>query len=269
MIASAYLRIFQPLDALPEAERSRWERFIVQGTAKASARPAYRQLRTAGGGRLGVLVAEEDRADVRLVEDRWYVCPWRTRLRVLAGLLSLRDSMPQEVADALVPEEEARRAGRELARIRKRDPGQVPTMLQSPWHVPVRWFVLVDEPERRLVEREEGGYRLYYSAALADAKRRAERTWRVLDKRELEPIGDLVRDLAGWVSVFPRDSFVELDYASVSDLFSWNELDDDHSAREIHEAVDAVEAGDMDRATELYQQVAGRWAEARIRESLN
>lgn len=270
MIASAYLRVFQPLDALPDAERMRWERYIVQGGPDRLPVRAYRQPRISGGGRLGVLIGEEDHADVRMVGERWFVCPTRTRLRVLAGMLSLRDTMPPEMADALVPEEEARRAARELARIKKRDPNAVPTMLQSPWHVPVRWFVLVGDEERRIVEREGGGgYRLYYWTPVLEAKRRAERAWGILRERELGFVADLVRDMVGWLSVFPESSLVELDYADLSNLFSWNELDDDHSAREINEAVDALEAGDLDRASDLYQQVAGRWAEVRIRESLN
>ena len=47
-------------------------------------------------------------------------------------------------------------------------------------------------------------------------------------------------------------------------------LDDDHSGHEIQEAVEAIgERGGMARAAEIYQTVAGRWADAMNRESLN
>jgi hypothetical protein len=65
---------------------------------------------------------------------------------------------------------------------------------------------------------------------------------------------------------------VELDYASVSSLFTWDELDDDHSGRDIQEAVEAIGTPGvrgMARAAELYQSVADRWAEAMFRESMN
>lgn len=269
VIASTYLRIFQPLDVFPDAERRRWERFIVQGAPPAPPHPTYRQPWTSERGTLGILIAQQDHADARLIDGTWYVCPWRTRLRVLASLLSLRETMPDEMAEALVPEGEARRAERELARIRRRDPSAVPTMLQSPWHVPVRWFVLVEDEERRLVERDEGGYRLYYQTELPQARKRAEQAWGVLQEHDLGVVGELVRDMAGWLAVFDPRSIVELDYADVSGLFSWNDLDDDHSAREIHEAIGALAEGDLERAGDLYQTVAGRWAEVRIRESLN
>jgi hypothetical protein len=269
VIASAYLRVFQPLDVFPEDERARWERYILEGEHLRPPRRRYRQRYTAASGRLGVLVSEGEGADVRMVDGIWYVCPWRTRLRVLAGLLSLRDSVPSEMAEELVPEGEARRAARELARIRRRDPAAVPTMLQSAWHVPLRWFVMVDEDERRVAERPEGGWRLYYWSGVGEARRRADRALEILRRSDLDSLADLVRDLAAWLAVFDPRSALELDYADLSGLFGWNELDDDHSAREIRDALDSLGEGDIPRAVDLYQQVAARWAEARTRGSLN
>jgi hypothetical protein len=269
VIATSYLRVFQPLDTLAERDRLRWERSIVQGEHQGPFRPVYRERRTSRRGRLGLLTAEDDRADVRLIDGRWYVCPWRTPLRVLASLLTVRESVPTEMADALVPDAEARRAARELARIRRRDPTAVPAMLQSSWHVPVRWFALFDDKERTLVEREGGGFRMYYWTSLPKARARAQRAMQVLERSGLEPVAEVVRDLDEWLSCFDRRCALELDYADVSDSFGWNELDEDHSAREVTEALAALEEGDQERAGEIYQGLAGRWAEARIRESLN
>ena len=269
MIAVSFLRVFQPLDTLAEAERVRWERSIVQGEHQGPFRPVYRERRTSRRGRLGLLTAEDDRADVRLIEGRWYVCPWRTPLRVLASLLTVRETVPSEMADALVPDADARRAARELARIRRRDPRAVPAMLQSSWHVPIRWFALFDDAERRLVERESGGFRMYYWTPLPKARARAQRAMQVLDRGGLDSVAEVVRDLDEWLSCFDPRCAVELDYADVCDSFGWTDLDEDHSAREVAEALGALEAGDPDRAAEIYQGLAGRWAEARIRESLN
>lgn len=266
MIASSYLRVFRPLDALPERERVAWERYIVQGEHLRPLDRVYRQRRT--NGRLGLLTREEDRADVRLVAGRWYVCPWRTRLRVLASLLSLREQIASEVADALVPEDEARRAARELARIRRRDPGAVPTLLQSHFHVPVRWFALFGADERSLVQAD-GSYRIRYWTRVPEARSRAGRAMRILRAGDLAHVAELVGELDGWLSSFDDGCAVELDYGAVADLFSWSDLDEDHSAAEVQGALDALEIGDLARAGGLYQQVAGRWADAQLRESLN
>jgi hypothetical protein len=275
VIPCAYLRVFRPLDTYSEAERGQWERYIVSGGAPPSGRPVYRDEVTATQGHVGLLASEEgEYADVRLVEGRYFVCPWRTRLRILAGILSLRGSLresaPPEMVDAFVPEAEARRAARELARLKRRDPSVGPSMLQSPWHVPVRWFILVDDEERRLTETSAGEFRLYYWTPIVLAKRRAERALQVLRRSELAPVAQLVRELAQWLSAFHPQSVVELDYADVSSLFTWDELDNDHSGREIQEAVDALaQTGGMARAAELYQVVANRWADAIGRESMN
>jgi hypothetical protein len=275
VIPCAYLRVFRPLDTYTDEERVRWERYILAGGAPPSMRPIYRDEATVMHGHVGLLSSEEgDYADVRLVDGRYYVCPWRTRLRILAGILSLRGSLresaPPEMVDAFVPESEARRAARELARLKRRDPSVGPSMLQSPWHVPVRWFILVGEEERRLTETVPGEFRLFYWTPIGKAKKRAERALQVLRRSELAPVAQLVRELAQWLSAFHPQSMVELDYAEVSSLFSWDELDNDHGGQEIQEAVEALsQPGGMGRAAELYQLVANRWADAMSRESMN
>jgi hypothetical protein len=262
--------VFQPLEAFPQDERAHWERFIVSGGHARPLRPIYREQPTVPEGRLGLLSsAEGDHADVLLEGGVYYVCPWRTRLRVLASLLSLRESTAPEMADFLVTEAEARRAARELARLRRRGPAAVPFILQSPWHVPLRWFVLMVDDERRLVEEEQVGFRLYYRTTVPKARKRVETAMSVLRRSDLTPLVDLVGDLGRWLAAFDQRSMVELDYASVCGLFSWDELDNDHSARDTQDAIASLAGGDVARSAELYQLVAGRWAEVRSHENLN
>ncbi len=268
MVGSAYLRVFQPLEALPEVERRRVERAMVQGKGPVEPRNVYRHLGRAGG-RLGLLEQAGEQVEVRFESGRSYACPSRNRLRVLAAMLSLRETAPTEVADAFVPEIEARRAARELARMRKRDPRAVPTMLESPWHVPVRWFALFEDQERLLAERDDGTFSLSYRTPLPTARQRAQRAAAVLERGDLRPVAALVHEMDDWLSCFGAEATVELDYGDVALDSSWNDLDEDHSAREVQEAIAALERGEVEEAGELYRSVAGRWAEAKIRESLN
>jgi hypothetical protein len=269
MFPCAYLRVFQPLEAFPAEERNHWERYIVAGGHSRPRTPVYRERPTVPEGRLGLLSpADGDHADVRLEDGTYYVCPWRTKIRLLASLLSLRESTPPDMVEALVSEAEARRAARELARMRRRGSAAVPFILQSPWHVPIRWFVLFADDERLLLE-EDDGYRMVYRSTAAVARQRVDEALGIIRSSELAPLVELVGDLARWLAAFDATSMVELDYGSVSDLFSWDELDNDHSAREIQEAVEALGAGDVTRSAEIYQTVAGRWAEVRSHESLN
>jgi hypothetical protein len=271
VIPCSFLRVFRPLESFPPDERTQWEAFIAGGGAPPVARPVYRDEASEKQPHVGLLAsAEGEYADIRLIDDTYYVCPWRTRLRILTGILSVRESAPPEMADSFVPESEARRAARELARLKRRDPTVAPSILQSPWHVPVRWFILVDDSERRLVESPSGEFRLYYWTRISAARKRAERALQVLRRSELSPIAEPVRELAEWLSRFPRESMVELDYGTVSSMFSWDELDNDHSGQDIQEAIDALNGpGGMGQAADLYQTVANRWAETLNRESLN
>src|SRR5207302_6157634 len=93
VIPCAYLRVFRPLDTFPEVERALWERYILAGGRPPMARPVYRDEAAARERRVGLLAsAEGEYADIRLVDRAYYVCPWRTRLRILASKLSLRES---------------------------------------------------------------------------------------------------------------------------------------------------------------------------------
>jgi hypothetical protein len=230
-------------------------------------RPRFRDLATPAG--VGFLLpADEDRAHVKMVDGSYYVCPERTRLRVLAGLLAFRDAVPFDGAEVFLPPREARRVRRQLGRLRRRHPGHVATIMQSPWHVPVRWFVLFDDDERRL--REDGvRHRLSYLSTTRRAIRRAERAVPVLRHTELGPIADLVVELHQWLSVFDAGSLLELDYGGLCDLMTWDEMDDDHSAREVADALKALSAEEFSRSAELYQAALSRSTELRNHESTN
>jgi hypothetical protein len=266
MVPAAELRVYQPLEAFPAQEQAAWERYIVAG-APHPVRPRYADLATPAG--LGFIhPTGEDAAHVKLVDGAYYVCPERTRLRVLAGLLAFRDAAPFEGAEAFVPDGEARRARRQLGRMRRRSPGQVASIMQSPWHVPVRWVVLFDDEERRLDEAG-GRHRLSYLTTTRRAVRRAERAVPILRHTELGPIAELIVELHQWLSVFDPRSLLELDYHGLCDLMTWDEMDDDHSARDIAEALKALAAEEFTRSAELYQTALSRANELRNHENTN
>jgi len=268
MVPSAFLRVFQPLDAFEREEQLHWERYLLDGPAAQSLRPRYADHRTVGS--LGLLAPfGAEHAEVRVVDGRTYVSPMRLRLRVLAAMLSFREAQPMELWEQFVPKKEARRAARDLARFRRHDPSAVPFCHQSPWHVPIRWFVLVTDEDRLLTEDPEFGYRLTYRTDVTKARKRAEVALVALRRSELSPLADLAGDLSRWLAAFDPKSLIELDYDGVSSLFSWDELDNDRSAAEVQESVKALSEGDLGRAVELYQSVSNRWAEVRSHESLN
>lgn len=268
VVPSAYLRVFQPLDGFERQEQLHWERYLVEGTRSTSIRPRYADHVTTG--KLGVIApAEGEHAEIRVIDGRTFVSPWRMHLRVLAALLSFSATKPLELSDQFVTKQDTKRAGKQLARLRRRDPHAVAFVHQSPWHVPIRWFVLFDDGERWLGEDEFGRTRLRYRTTARRAMRRAERAVPVLRRTDLGPISELILDLHQWLATFDPASLLELDYGTLCDFMTWDELDDDRSSRDLHEALDALEREEYPRSADIYQGVLTRWAEIRSREIMN
>src|SRR5438477_4841373 len=161
MVPSAYLRLYQPLEAFPAVEQAHWERYLVGAARSSIVRPRYRD--HAFTGKLGVISpADGEHAEFRVIEGHTFVSPWRLRLRVLAAMLAFAEEQPFELSEQFVPRREARRAARVLSKMRRRDPGSLSFVHQSPWHVPIRWFVLFSDDERRILDDEYGRQRLRY-----------------------------------------------------------------------------------------------------------
>lgn len=267
MVPSAYLRVFQPLDAFEGEEQLRWERYLVSNRWLPGSPRRYRD--HAKGG-LGLIApAEGDHAEVRVVDGRTYVSPWRMRMRVLAAGLAFRETRPIELSERFLSKKDAKRVARELRRLRRRDPLAVAFCHQSPWHVPIRWFALFADEERWLGEDEHGQLRLRYRTSARKALRRAGQTIPLLRRSDLGPIGDLLMDLHEWIALFDVRSLVELDYGGLCDFLTWDELDDDRSVRDLGLALEALARHEFPRSAEIYQGVLSHWAEIRGHELLN
>ena len=73
VVPSAYLRVFQPLDAFERQEQLHWERDLLDGSRSPSLRPRYADRPTSGG--LGVMApADGEHAEIRVVDDQ-HGCP--------------------------------------------------------------------------------------------------------------------------------------------------------------------------------------------------
>jgi hypothetical protein len=191
------------------------------------------------------------------------------RLRVLGAMLAFREAKPFELWEQFVPKADAKKAARDLNKVRRKDPTAVPFCHQSPWHVPIRWFIFFKDEDRRLEQDAHGDNRLRYITSVRRGMRRAENAIPALQRSELGPISELIVDLHQWMAVFDPGSILELDYGELSDLMSFGELDDDHSARDIHLALEALGRHEYLRSADIYQGVLGHWANIRSHELTN
>ncbi len=190
-------------------------------------------------------------------------------MRMLIGLLAFRNSLPDEVADAFVPEGEARRAVNELEQLRRRRPGIKSHILHANWHVPLRWFAAFSDDERILVE-DQDGLRIRYETSLQVARERLERCVATLEVHDIdEDVVTAARTLLDWLHSFGEQGIVELDYASVAALFTDEELLEDRSAGEVEACLEALSCGDLMTAGRIFNDLGARWTESRAREVVN
>lgn len=273
MVRTAYLRIYEPLASFSADEREQWltssveeQSFEVKG---ADEKGFGRWLIT------GALPPDErgygagEGAFIREWRDQTVVCPWRTRLRALAGLLAFRESLPQEVAEAFVPASEAQRAVDELAALDERHSEIRSHIVHANWHVPLRWFVAFDPSERILVEDGQG-LRIRYETSVSDAMDRLEQVASVLERSWLDEVVVIaVKDLMAWVGSFTADALLELDYGSVAGMFDDEELLEENCAAEVWSCVTAVGAGDGVAAGRAFEHLSNRWAAVKAHEVMN
>lgn len=268
MARTAYLRAFEPLQNFSENERERWTSHIDEAEA-TDLGTSRRWLISAALPGESFIVAAHGGAIIRRWHDVTMACPRRTRLRMLAGLIAFRDSVPEEVAEAFVPEAEARRAAHELSVLGDLEPKLKSHILHANWHVPLRWFAAFDDSQRILTE-DKDGLRVRYETPVDEAKERLDRALGILQDSWLDQgVTEAVRELASWLGDFTNDGVLELDYGSVSHTFEPDDLVDDHSAAEVWGSLEALAEGDSERAAHIFSEVAGKWTEIRSMEVLN
>ncbi|KAB1149152.1 hypothetical protein F7R91_05110 [Streptomyces luteolifulvus] len=272
---AAYLRVYEPLAAFPEPERTHWARY-----ARRADRPSYQdELRRSLADLLptppvAVPVHESSDAFVLDVDSVVCVCPWRTRLRGWQALGDLGDELPVPVLDAVLPPVVRRQAAQDYERWLVRNPDARPWIRTATWQVPINWFVLVSDDEREYGKGsgDAGGEEpvLRYRTPMVQARRRVARGLRALkDAIDEGPLIDGLVDVGRWLEEFHPRSLVELDYGGLVHVLPSEELADDHSAADVAEGIEALRHGDGAAAAEAYARLVERWRSVRDRRSAN
>lgn len=284
---ASYLRVYEPLAAFPEPERSHWERY-----ARRPDRPSYQdELRRSLADLLptppvAVPVQESADAFVTEVGGVLCVCPWRTRLRGWQALGELGGELPVPVLDAVLPPLVRHQAAQDYERWLTRNPDARPWIRTATWQVPLNWFVLVSDEEREYdkgsgadgvsavdeVSGAEGGVApvLRYRTPMVQARRRVARGLRTLrDRLDDGPLVDGLLDVGRWLEEFHPRSLVELDYGGLVHVLPAGDLAGDHSAADVAAGIEALREGDGEAAGEAYGRLVERWSAVRDRRSAN
>jgi hypothetical protein len=142
-------------------------------------------------------------------------------------------------------------------------------VLSSTWTVPLPWFVLVEPAERKAVVKDTGR-RVWWTVAMADARRRAARA-HVISRSALGDEGPtkIIQETGRWLERFHPHSAVELDYGGLVQMMSDNDLAMDTSAEDVHAILDAMEAGRSTEVGDRYEAIRDFWMAFAARERSN
>ena len=152
-----------------------------------------------------------------------------------------------------------------------RNPDARPWIRTATWQVPLNWFVLVSDDERRYDKGSgEVPPMLRYRTPMVQARRRTARGLRTLrDALDEGPLIEGLVDVGRWLEEFHPRSLVELDYGGLVHALPAAELDGDHSAADVAEGIEALRHGDGAAAGEAYGRLVERWRAVRDRQSAN
>ena len=265
---AAYLRVYEPLAAFPEPERTHWYRYAAQGRARGAQDELRQSLADlVATPPIAVPVRESRDAFVADIGGVTHICPWRTRLRGWLALEQLEEQLTAHVLDAMLPPVVRRQAAADHEAWRERNPDARPWIRSATWHVPLRWFVLVGDDEREYEPTGAGESKepvLRYRTPMVQARRRVARGLRVLkDALEEGPLIDGLIDVGRWLEEFHPRSLVELDYGGLVHVMGQDRLAADRSAADAAEGLAALREGDSEAAGEAYERLTERWRAVR------
>jgi hypothetical protein len=272
---TSYLRVYEPLAAFPEPERSHWAEYARRGgtpTAQDEQRRSLADLLPTPP--VPVPVHESGDAFITEVDDVLCVCPWRTRLRGWLALEELPELLPAPLLEAVLPAVVRDQAAADYERWRERNPDARPWIRTAAWQVPVRWFTLFSDDERvyevggaQVGEEEAGSPKapvLRYRTPMVQARRRLARALKALrDAMDEGPLIEGLVDVGRWLEEFHPRSLVELDYGGLVHALSAEWLEEDHSAADVASGIAALRAGDGEGAGEAYGRLSERWRTVR------
>jgi hypothetical protein len=283
MTYAAYLRIYEPVTAFHEPDRSRWVAYAASPT-----RPRRRDSlmvehaealrRAITAPQIVVPEQESEHAYLRHADGTTYVCPWQTRLRCLLayGRMLSATGAPLPGTVTITEDDHAVAA---LARLE--DGGTVPRLhiLASVWTVPLAWFVPFAAAERWLALGSPGDRpsvaatasvtrALVYTTAMSRARRRVARALATVRSAAADYEDDAweplrteteLAEVGRWLEEFHPYSLVELDYGGLVHLLSDDALCGDQSVAEISAAIEGVAKGECELAVAMYKRAHTRW----------
>ena len=259
-VPRAQLKLFAPLSAYPEPERSRLRAEVEEGRGLSRSRAfevEERRLRAAlPTGRAPTCGPA---VQVRRVADEVLVCPLDLETRAGVAWSVLATTAPPPLLEAALPAPGAQ------ARLERAAAG-IPQVLDHPFHAPLHWFLAFAPSEQRFTDPPEGrGPRLAHLTTVGQAASRIERVLEVVEEvlLDAEEVVLALAELGVWLDAFDPLSLLELDHGSAARSRGATALKRDSTCAQLWRAVEALEEGDDHAAAVAYATARAGWSRER------
>ena len=254
----ASLRIYEPLTAFGEEDKSRWSH--ISTAAPTGRDEQHRALRR-------TIVTESpalklDGAHVLEIDNKKYISPWSTAARCWAALDDFKSSMPFTISSFFLPKEMENALSLNSESIEDK----VSHIITATWSIPPRWFALFEASDRIRGTNDDGAYTILRTS-VSNAKQRCLFAHQaVVNAFGNGPIEQEIADLLEWLYIFDANSIVECDYGGLAiylekSLIEAGQpgLNADTSIEDVARSLAGLAAGDGALAGQGYERLVARW----------
>jgi len=264
---AAYLRVYEPVEALTRRPRSGGPPAEPHQLTRAE---QERSLHAAVRAQAIGLVDGGDTAYWLERGGRTFAAPGDELLRSWLALTRLAGSLPPSAARALTPGTLVDEADEALRDWRRDHPEAAPHVREAAWRLPLPWLLL-PSPEEQETYTADGQTSVRYLTPMVQARRRVARAHAAGRRHfpDSDELAELV-DLGRWLESFHAHSWVELDLAGLGTVVREVDADEpDRSLRDMGAAVRALREDRVEDSADAYQRITAWWGLLALREHGN
>ena len=254
----ASLRVYEPIEVFPEAERLRWANISVKlDTIQQEQLSSLKRSIT-----LELPFFKQDGVHLLEIEGKRFCSPWSTLNRCFNALYDFKAALPGQLFKYFVSVnfEQAFEQSSDLVQ------DKVSYIKTETWNIPPRWFGLFKPEDKFYGHNEEGAFMLIRTN-IQSAKKRCKFMHKiVLGTFGVGPIEQEIRDLLEWLSIFHEESIVELDYGGLAVFMEKvlveqgeSGLDSDSSIEDLQKSLSGLASADGNKAGHGYERLISRW----------
>ena len=147
-------------------------------------------------------------------------------------------------------------------------------MSHSDNHIPLQWFILFEDDERKFFYTHMGFGRIHYGTDLKQSLNRIDKADRIIEDSitrhrkatdqsaflmKLKKIQSGLFELRTWLSEFDSHSYVVLDYGELCSFISPYTLNMDHTSKELWNMLSNLNRDNIEESRQILNSLLQKW----------